>query len=176
MFPSCSFVSFVVKVFKLIPPRKSGALTICSHSARILKAVRNGQLVVSPKQWACGAAGSALPWHGRGRRFDPDQVHQISQQLRRGSARDRGVCVMVCARPRMQRRPELIVGIVIWTFSLRGAGLIVQALDAVYYCGDCYTTLGMGKVDVGEHWRIITPIIGISADSRHAPLPAASDA
>ena len=29
--------------------------------------------------WACGAAGSALPWHGRGRRFDPDQVHQISQ-------------------------------------------------------------------------------------------------
>ena len=31
------------------------------------------------QQWACGAAGSALPWHGRGRRFDPDQVHQIFQ-------------------------------------------------------------------------------------------------
>src|SRR5208282_2417785 len=30
-------------------------------------------------EWACGAAGSALPWHGRGRRFDPDQVHQISR-------------------------------------------------------------------------------------------------
>ncbi len=30
-----------------------------------------------PEMWACGAAGSALPWHGRGRRFDPDQVHQI---------------------------------------------------------------------------------------------------
>jgi putative endonuclease len=28
-------------------------------------------------KWACGAAGSALPWHGRGRRFDPDQVHQF---------------------------------------------------------------------------------------------------
>src|ERR1700728_2237295 len=28
-------------------------------------------------QWACGAVGSALPWHGRGRRFEPDQVHQI---------------------------------------------------------------------------------------------------
>src|SRR5271166_2889660 len=28
-----------------------------------------------PSEWACGAAGSALPWHGRGRRFDPDQVH-----------------------------------------------------------------------------------------------------
>jgi hypothetical protein len=28
--------------------------------------------------WACGAAGSALPWHGRGHRFDPDQVHQTT--------------------------------------------------------------------------------------------------
>ncbi len=28
-------------------------------------------------KWACGAAGSALPWHGRGHRFDPDQVHQF---------------------------------------------------------------------------------------------------
>ncbi len=27
-------------------------------------------------EWACGAAGSALPWHGRGHRFDPGQVHQ----------------------------------------------------------------------------------------------------
>src|ERR1039457_6058724 len=25
--------------------------------------------------------GSALPWHGRGRRFDPDQVHQLNQLL-----------------------------------------------------------------------------------------------
>ena len=31
--------------------------------------------------WACGAAGSALPWHGRGHRFDPDQVHQLNQQF-----------------------------------------------------------------------------------------------
>jgi hypothetical protein len=31
--------------------------------------------------WACGAAGSALPWHGRGRRFDPDQVHHLYQLL-----------------------------------------------------------------------------------------------
>src|ERR1700722_17919852 len=31
--------------------------------------------------WACGAAGSALPWHGRGHRFDPGQVHQSNQQL-----------------------------------------------------------------------------------------------
>ncbi|MGB6133350.1 MAG: LacI family DNA-binding transcriptional regulator [Acidobacteriaceae bacterium] len=27
---------------------------------------------------------SALSWHGRGRRFDPDQVHQIPQQFRQG--------------------------------------------------------------------------------------------
>ena len=31
--------------------------------------------------WACGAAGSALPWHGRGHRFDPDQVHQVTLPL-----------------------------------------------------------------------------------------------
>ena len=35
---------------------------------------------VRPK-WACGAVGSALPWHGRGRRFEPVQVHQTSQIL-----------------------------------------------------------------------------------------------
>ncbi len=32
-------------------------------------------------QWACGAVGSALPWHGRGRRFEPDQVHHIFNNL-----------------------------------------------------------------------------------------------
>ena len=33
---------------------------------------------VLPDEWACGAAGSALPWHGRGHRFDPGQVHQYT--------------------------------------------------------------------------------------------------
>src|SRR5487761_2131598 len=33
------------------------------------------KLAVSLK-WACGAVGSALPWHGRGRRFEPVRVHQ----------------------------------------------------------------------------------------------------
>ena len=37
---------------------------------------------VLPQKWACGAAGSALPWHGRGHRFDPDQVHQSFQAFR----------------------------------------------------------------------------------------------
>jgi hypothetical protein len=30
----------------------------------------------SADQWACGAVGSALPWHGRGREFESHQVHQ----------------------------------------------------------------------------------------------------
>src|SRR5208283_1969024 len=38
-------------------------------------------LAFSLRSWACGAAGSALPWHGRGRRFDPDQVHQFPQHF-----------------------------------------------------------------------------------------------
>ena len=51
-------------------------------------------------QWACGAAGSALPWHGRGRRFDPDQVHQFSQQLRPGECLQVGrLCRDLCHSP-----------------------------------------------------------------------------
>src|SRR5271166_2935166 len=30
--------------------------------------------------WACGAVGSALPWHGRGREFESHQVHQNKPQ------------------------------------------------------------------------------------------------
>src|SRR5258708_28090259 len=43
--------------------------------------------------WACGAVGSALPWHGRGRRFDPDQVHHIFNHLQIPSSL--GWCQMV---------------------------------------------------------------------------------
>src|SRR5262249_5431278 len=31
--------------------------------------------------WACGAVGSALPWHGRGQGFESLQVHQTYQTL-----------------------------------------------------------------------------------------------
>lgn len=55
-----------------------------------------------------------------------------------------------------------IVEILIWAFSLSRMGLIEHSYDAIYFCANCYTTLGMGKVDVGEHWRIISSIIGIS--------------
>jgi hypothetical protein len=55
-----------------------------------------------------------------------------------------------------------LVEVVIWALALTQMGLIVKSFDAIYYCANCYTTLGMGKVDVGEHWRIISSIIGIS--------------
>ena len=49
-----------------------------------------------------------------------------------------------------------------WAFALNRAGLIVHPYDAVYFCANSYTTLGMGKIDVGEQYRLISPIIGIS--------------
>jgi hypothetical protein len=55
-----------------------------------------------------------------------------------------------------------IVEILVWSFALNRTGLIVHSYDAIYFCANCYTTLGMGKVDVEEHWRILSPIIGIS--------------
>src|SRR6516164_1746155 len=39
---------------------------------------------------ACGAVGSALPWHGRGREFESHQVHQIPQRL---TKTERAKCV-----------------------------------------------------------------------------------
>ena len=39
------------------------------------------------QEWACGAAGSALPWHGRGHRFDPGQVHQYILQKKQCNAK-----------------------------------------------------------------------------------------
>lgn len=55
-----------------------------------------------------------------------------------------------------------IVEILLWAFSLSRMGLIERSYDAIYFCANCYTTLGMGKIDVGEHWRIISSVIGIS--------------
>ena len=43
---------------------------------------------LSVVKWACGAVGSALPWHGRGRRFEPDQVHQFIRRKIKLSAPD----------------------------------------------------------------------------------------
>jgi hypothetical protein len=55
-----------------------------------------------------------------------------------------------------------VVEILIWAFALNRMGLLVHTYDAIYYCANSYTTLGMGKMDVQEHWRIISPIIATS--------------
>src|SRR5882762_4462257 len=67
--PTLSYLTLATRV-------EFDAATKLSENCKIAIALRT--------KWACGAAGSALPWHGRGRRFDPDQVHQTSQQLRPG--------------------------------------------------------------------------------------------
>jgi hypothetical protein len=40
--------------------------------------------------------------------------------------------------------------------------LIARGYDAIYFCANAYTTLGYGSVDLEAHWRLISPIIGIS--------------
>jgi hypothetical protein len=55
-----------------------------------------------------------------------------------------------------------IVEIIIWAFVLTHIGLIVHAYNAIYFCANAYTTVGYGNVDLGEHWRGISPIISIS--------------
>src|SRR5580698_10239712 len=55
-----------------------------------------------PPLWACGAAGSALRWHGRGHRFDPDQVHQITPSLQLFA----GIGELPSASPRVRKGAE----------------------------------------------------------------------
>lgn len=55
-----------------------------------------------------------------------------------------------------------IIGVLAWAFSLTHLGLISDAKNAVYFCANAYTTLGYGQVDLDPHYRIISPIIGIS--------------
>ncbi len=95
-------------------------------------------------------------------------LHWILLQQRRGERRLRR------ERPRLIAASLLfgwsvflmlalhLVEVLIWAFALSHMGLIKHAYDAIYFCANSYTTLGLGKVDVDEHWRIISPIIGIS--------------
>jgi hypothetical protein len=55
-----------------------------------------------------------------------------------------------------------IMEIIMWAFALRHLSLIPRVPDAIYFCANAYTTVGFGKVDLGEHWRNISPIIAIS--------------
>jgi Ion channel len=52
--------------------------------------------------------------------------------------------------------------ILIWATVLKHAGFVMRPYDAIYFCANAYTTLGMGGLDVGNEWRNISPIIGIS--------------
>jgi hypothetical protein len=47
-------------------PTRRARHIIPVYDARIEESIR----------WACGAVGSALPWHGRGQGFESLQVHQ----------------------------------------------------------------------------------------------------
>jgi heme exporter protein D len=55
-----------------------------------------------------------------------------------------------------------ITEFVIWAYALIYMGLIPRSNDAIYFCANAYTTLGYGNVDLGAHWRNISPIVGIS--------------
>jgi hypothetical protein len=55
-----------------------------------------------------------------------------------------------------------VVEILVWASALIHMGLVKHAYDAIYFCANAYSTLGMGNMDVDEHWRNISPIIAIS--------------
>ena len=57
-----------------MPPSQTA---VCGSWIGLTNQSASMTMSISLSTWACGAVGSALPWHGRGRRFDPDQVHQI---------------------------------------------------------------------------------------------------
>ena len=98
--------------------------------------------------------GAGLPWiqilqHRGERRLRVERPHLLAASLLFGWS----VLLMLNLH---------LVEVMIWAFVLNQMGLIVHPYDAIYYCANCYTTLGMGRIDVGEHWRIISAIIGIS--------------
>lgn len=55
-----------------------------------------------------------------------------------------------------------LADIVIWGCALLYFGFVPRVQNAFYFCANAYTTVGYGNVDLGEHWRYISPIISIS--------------
>lgn len=55
-----------------------------------------------------------------------------------------------------------LVEVLLWAGLLLWLGLAPRVANAIYFCANAYTTLGMGNLDLGEHWRTISPIIAIS--------------
>jgi hypothetical protein len=100
-------------------------------------------------------------FHGAG-------LHMISVQQKRSERRV------------LSRRPSVVAGallfgwsvflmlalhvveIMIWGFVTIHTGIVKHAYDAIYYCANAYTTLGMGSLDIDKNWRNISPIIAIS--------------
>jgi hypothetical protein len=95
-------------------------------------------------------------------------LHMISVQQKRRQRRLR------LGRPRLAAGALLVgwsiflmlalhlVEIMMWGLVIIHTGLVKHAYDAMYFCANAYTTLGMGSLDVDQHWRNISPIIAIS--------------
>jgi hypothetical protein len=100
--------------------------------------------------------------------FHGISLHRILLQFKRGEMRLR-------TGPPHRGRAAFLFGwaiflmlllhlleIMTWAYLLVHLGLIVKAADAIYFCANAYTTLGYGVVDLGAHWRNISPVIAIS--------------
>jgi hypothetical protein len=95
-------------------------------------------------------------------------LHRILRQYRRGERRLRA------GRPRLAAATLFFGWVVflmlalhlaeigIWGFTILFLGLAPRVQNAIYFSANAYTTLGFGNVDLGEHWRILGPIMGIS--------------
>jgi hypothetical protein len=104
--------------------------------------------------------GLAL-FHGAGLHMISIQQKRRQRQLRLGRPRlaagallfGRSVFLMLALH---------VVEIMIWAFVIIHLGFVKHAYDAIYYCANPYTTLGMGSLDVDTNWRNISPVIAIS--------------
>ncbi len=51
--------------------------------------------------------------------------------------------------------------LLIWTYTTLFVGAIQEPMDAFYFVGEMYTTLGFGQFTVSPKWRILPIIISI---------------
>src|SRR5580658_5457357 len=80
-------------------------------------------IIQSSCLWACGAVGSALPWHGRGQGFESLQVHQFSQSKQASPLREpeQKVSRTICpASRRSMRQLAVETGFLIDTRAVIG--------------------------------------------------------
>ena len=53
------------------------------------------------------------------------------------------------------------IDLLIWTYTTLFVGAIQEPMDAFYFVGEMYTTLGFGQFKVPTQWRILPIIISI---------------